>query len=530
MTGGSMPARGPSDRVHLELIASARRHWSSLAVADSTGQRLTYGRMLVVGFALARALARLTAGQTNVATLLPASVGAAVANLALLLAGKVPVNLNFTAGPDALETCIRQADIRTILTSRRFLEKAGLPAHPSMVYLEDVRERIGLSDKLAALAQARLAPLGWLRRRLSGPPSASSPLFTIMFSSGSTGVPKGVMLSHANVLANVDSLSTIFPMTTRDVFVGILPLFHSFGFTGTFWFPLLQGAGVVYHPNPVDAKTIGELAETYKATMLISTPTFCGTYLRRCTPEQFATLRHAIVGAEKLREPLATEFREKFGIGLLEGYGMTEMSPVVAVNLPDEDTPAGRRVRTRPGSVGRPIPGVDAKVVDRETGEDLPVGREGLLLVRGASLMMGYLGEPDRTAEVLRDGWYATGDIGRLDEDGFLFITDRVSRFSKIGGEMVPHVSVEDAINRILGDASAVVTAVPDATRGERLVAFYAKPDVPPDVLWHRLAETDLPKLWVPKRENLVPIDAIPTLGTGKADLRRIKQLAMARG
>jgi acyl-[acyl-carrier-protein]-phospholipid O-acyltransferase/long-chain-fatty-acid--[acyl-carrier-protein] ligase len=342
-------------------------------------------------------------------------------------------------------------------------------------------------------------------------------------------VPKGVMITHHNVLTNVDSLTQIFPMDERDCFIGVLPLFHSFGFTGTFWFPLLMGAGVAYHPNPMDAKTVGELVETHKATMLISTPTFCNAYIRRCTREQFASLKYAIVGAEKLRRQIADEFQEKYGIELLEGYGMTEMAPVVAVNQPEFTDAQGKRIGNRPGSVGHPIPDVAAKVVDQDTGEDLGVNREGLLLVRGPSMMIGYLNQPDRTADAMRNGWYATGDIAKIDGDGFIFITDRLSRFSKVGGEMVPHVRVEDAINAILGESACVVTAVPDVAKGERLVVFYARPDVAPDQLWEALCATDLPRLWLPRRDNLVPLEAIPTLGTGKMDLRRIKQMAIER-
>jgi acyl-[acyl-carrier-protein]-phospholipid O-acyltransferase/long-chain-fatty-acid--[acyl-carrier-protein] ligase len=354
-------------------------------------------------------------------------------------------------------------------------------------------------------------------------------LATIIFSSGSTGVPKGVMLTHANILSNVDSLAQVFPMGAEDTFIGVLPFFHSFGFCGTFWFPLLQGAGVAYHPNPMDAKTIGDLAEKYRATMLISTPTFCSGYVRRIPKEQFTHLRYAIVGAEKLRDQVAREFREKYGIELLEGYGCTEMSPVVAVNRPDVQYGSVTQIGVKPGSVGHPIPGVAAKIVDQETGEDLPVGAEGLLLVKGPNMMAGYLHAPEQTADVVRDGWYVTGDIARLDEDGFIFITDRLSRFSKIGGEMVPHVRVEDAINEIAGAVCSAVTAVPDAARGERLVAFYVHPDLTPDRLWERLCESSLPRLWLPRRDNLIPIDAIPTLGTGKTDLRRLKQLALDR-
>jgi acyl-[acyl-carrier-protein]-phospholipid O-acyltransferase/long-chain-fatty-acid--[acyl-carrier-protein] ligase len=263
--------------------------------------------------------------------------------------------------------------------------------------------------------------------------------------------------------------------------------------------------------------------------MLISTPTFCASYLRRCAPEQFAHLRLAIVGAEKLREPLAAAFRERFGVSLLEGYGCTEMSPVVAVNRPDVEHGGVRQVGTKPGTVGHPIPGVSAKVVDRTTGEGPLIGREGLLLVKGPSLMQGYLHQPERTAEVVRDGWYVTGDVAMIDEDGFITITDRVSRFSKIGGEMVPHLKVEDAINDILGDQCAAVTAVPDASRGERLVAFYARADVTPADLWERLCNSTLPRLWLPRREHLLQVSEIPTLGTGKLDLRRLRELALDR-
>ena len=231
-------------------------------------------------------------------------------------------------------------------------------------------------------------------------------------------------------------------------------------------------------------------------------------------------------GAEKLREPIATAFQQKYGVSLLEGYGCTEMSPVVAVNRPDVAHDREHQVGTKFGSVGHPIPGVSAKVMDRETGEGPVLGREGLLLVKGPNLMMGYLDQPDLTAEVIRDGWYVTGDLAIMDEDGFIFITDRVSRFSKIGGEMVPHLKVEEAVNLVLGDVASAVVAVPDSTRGERLVAFYAKPGLSPEALWHELNLSELPKLWLPGRDSLVPIDAIPTLGTGKVDLRRLKDLA----
>ncbi|HUF47467.1 MAG TPA: acyl-[ACP]--phospholipid O-acyltransferase [Vicinamibacterales bacterium] len=547
-TGGRAMAerRGSGELLHTEFMRVARRRWGQFAMADSTGQRLTYGRTLIGMLAFARAIdarcrpAEAAAGRrpaTSGATphapavgiLLPASVGAALANLGVLASGRIPVNLNFTIGPDAMTAAIAEAGIRVILTSRRFLDKATLPELPGMVFLEDVRTSIGTGARIRALLAARLLPLRMLRRLYGGAAGTSDSLATIIFSSGSTGVPKGVLISHRNVLANVDALEQIFPMGPTDRFLGVLPFFHSFGFTGTFWFPLLQGAGAVYHPNPMDARTVGELCGEHKVTMLVSTPTFCASYLRRVSPEEFAHLRFAIVGAEKLRAPLARAFREKYGIDLLEGYGCTEMSPVVAVNRPDVVVNGRTQVGTKAGSVGHPIPGVSAMVVDQATGEGPLVGREGLLLVTGPNLMQGYLNQPERTAEVMRDGWYVTGDIASIDEDGFIFITDRLSRFSKIGGEMVPHVRIEEAINELLDEACCAVTAVPDESKGERLVVFLTRADVTAETLWDALCRTELPRLWIPKRDGLFHVDAIPTLGTGKVDLRKLRELAVER-
>jgi acyl-[acyl-carrier-protein]-phospholipid O-acyltransferase/long-chain-fatty-acid--[acyl-carrier-protein] ligase len=307
----------------------------------------------------------------------------------------------------------------------------------------------------------------------------------------------------------------------------VLPFFHSFGFSVTLWLPLITGFGAVFHPNPMDGKTIGEISERYHGTILVSTPTFYAGYIRKCRPEQFARVRYALVGAEKLREPIATAFKEKFGITLLEGYGCTEMSPVVAVNAPDVDDHGEHQRGALAGTVGHPLPGVVAKVVDPETGEGPLIGKDGLLLVNGPNRMQGYLGDPERTADALRDGWYVTGDIACIDEAGFIRITDRLSRFSKIAGEMVPHMKVELEIQALIdGQYTCIVTSVPDETRGERLVAFYTDPAVEPQALWERLCLTQMPRLWLPKRDDLRFVEAIPSLGTGKVDLRAVRQLA----
>ena len=493
-------------------------------MADSTGRDLTFGRALVGSLLLARAIRRHVPTDAAIGLLLPASVGGALANIAASIAGRVPVNLNFTAGRDAMAAAIDRCAISTVLTSRTFLAKAGIPQAPNMVFLEDVLAETSTLAKLATLVAARLLPASLVERFFLAPADGDA-LATVIFSSGSTGVPKGVMLTHRNVLANIDGANALFRLTPDDVVLGVLPFFHSFGYTVTLWLPLVVGFGAAYHPNPTDAKTIGEMAARHGATLLISTPTFCSAYVRKCQPEQFARLRLAIVGAERLREPIASAFKARFGIDLIEGYGCTEMAPVVAVNVPDADGSG-----SRPGTVGRPLPGISAKVVDLDTGEGPLVGKEGLLLVTGPNQMVGYLGEPDLTRDAHRDGWYVTGDIATIDEAGFIRITDRLSRFSKIAGEMVPHMRVEEQVQALMREPHVcVVTAVPDPVKGERLVALYTDAGMTAQDIWDQLSRSEMPKLWVPKREDLHIVEAIPTLGTGKVDLRAVRQVAAER-
>lgn len=518
-----LPGRG--GLLHSRFLETAKRRWFSFAMADSSGKELTFGKALAGSLALARRIRAQCHDERMVGIMLPASVGGVLANVATLLAGKVPVNLNFTAGSEAMAAAVEQCQIRTVLTSRAFLAKAKVAQPEGAWFLEEVISEITLVERLGLLIAGLLMParvIEWLF--VDGERNPDN-LATVIFSSGSTGMPKGVMLSHRNVLANVEGLARVYRVTEDDRLMGILPLFHSFGFTGTIWLPLVEGFGVVYHPNPLDAATIGALVQKYRATMLISTPSFCLGYTRKCSAEQFASLRYAVVGAEKLRDPIARMFKEKYGLDLLEAYGCTEMSPGVAVNAPDD--PATGAKGWKPGTVGRPLPGVAARVVDRETGRPVAAGTEGLLLVKGDNLMLGYLNAPEKTREVLRDGWYVTGDIASIDEDGFIRLTDRLSRFSKIAGEMVPHVKIEETLAEILGDSPCVVTAIPDESKGERLVAFHTSANVLPETLWLRLCESNLPKLWIPKRENLYYLGAIPVLGTGKVDLKKVRALAL---
>ncbi|MEP7355571.1 MAG: AMP-binding protein, partial [Acidobacteriota bacterium] len=353
--------KASGDTLPKRFIRMARKQWGKLALADSTGRELTYGRALTAALLLADVVRKRCGQEQMIGLLLPATAGGALTNMGVALAGKVAVNLNFTAGKESMDLAIAQCKIQTVITSKVFLAKAKLDAPVGCVYLEDILGSIGGSAKLWALVKARIAPKFALAPNVS-PDS----LATVIFSSGSTGVPKGVMLSHFNLISNVDAILEIFSLDARDRIIGTLPLFHSFGYLATIWLPLLAGCGVAYHPIPTDAKAIGELIEKYKGTFLLSTPTFCSAYMRKCTKQQFASLRFVVVGAEKLRDSLRQEFQELMGKELLEGYGCTELSPVVAVNSPDLVFDRYTQIGNRPGTIGLPIPGVAGDMVPQQ--------------------------------------------------------------------------------------------------------------------------------------------------------------------
>lgn len=508
------------------LVGVARSNWRRRAAADSTGKRLNYGQMLTGVVLLADKLRAVTAGQANIGIVLPASVGGALANLAVTLLGRTAVNLNFTAGREALASAVSQCGLQTVVTSRAFLEKfPGLPLPAGVIYLEDLLAAMTAGEKRRAYFKARFLPRRWLAALPGFQPDRVA---TIIFSSGSTGAPKGVMLSHHNIQSNIESLRAVFASTPADNICAALPFFHSLGYTGALWFPLLSGFSAVYHPNPLDGAMIAQLARAHQSTILFATPTFLMLYLRKARPEDFATLKYAVVGAEKLKDRLAQAFAEKFGIRPLEGYGATELSPVAALSLPHAEAGGVRQAGWKSGSVGLPLPGVAMKIVDPETGRLLPPGTEGLLLVKGPNVMTGYLNQPELTAAALRDGWYCTGDVARLDRDGFVAITDRLSRFSKIGGEMVPHLGIEEALHRQLGAAGQVlaVTAVADEKKGEKLVLLYTDEAGDAARVRRMVADCELPNLWKPGPDACFRIAALPLLGSGKLDLKALKELA----
>lgn len=518
------------------FVRTARRSPRQFMMADGKAPRVTFGSALWKTMFIARRLRPQIGEQKMVGLLLPPSVGAALTNYALMLMGRVPVNLNYTSSNEILASCAAQCGIDVVITSKAFVERFPNMQIPGrVILLEDALAVPRVTEKIAALVFAKLVPATWLRRTLGARGAvvakAVSPmdeLATVIFSSGSTGDPKGVMLTHFNLTSNINQVGQVFMLDGRDTILGILPFFHSFGFMAGLWLPALQGVGVVYHPNPLDAQAIGALVEKYKVTFLIATPTFLQAYMRRCTPENFGSLQYVLVGAEKLQERVAMAFEDLFGVRPLEGYGCTECSPVVTVNGRDFRAPGFRQVAARRGKIGHPLPGVSVRVVDLDTGEPVAPGRAGMLLVKGPNVMLGYLGKPEKTAEVLHDGWYTTGDVAMMEEDGFLTITDRLSRFSKIGGEMVPHVRIEEKLQELAEATEQVfaVTSLPDEKKGERIMVVTTLQAAKLAPVLEKLAQCDLPALWKPKANQFVYAEALPMLGTGKMDLRGIKTLA----
>lgn len=516
------------------FVHSARSRSNKIALVDSTKASLTYGDALLRSAALGRAIARSVQDDAYVGIFLPPTVPTAVANIAVTLLGKIPVNLNYTSSKKIVDSSIEQCGIKHVLTSQKILDRAKFEPAAKVVRLEELAKTVTTADKIFAAAVAKIVPIPLLGAFLPGLRTLNlDSIATVVFTSGSTGDPKGVVLSQRNVLSNIHQINNHIELLPDEVVLGVLPFFHSFGFTVTLWTVLCLGKKGVYHFNPLDTKIVTELCREHGANLLVGTPTFVRNYVHRGDPAAFRTIVHLVLGAEKLRSDTANEIRETWKIEPLEGYGCTELSPVVSVNTPhDRPTRDGRTISgNRPGSVGMPLPGTAIKTVDPDTGVDLKRGETGLILVKGPQVMTGYLNKPEATAKVIRDGWYSTGDLGRQDADGFLWITDRLSRFSKIGGEMVSHLKVESAIMEATGrDEQAVaVTSLPDPKRGERLIVVHVDLGQTPAEVCRKLGSSDLPKLWIPDPADFVRVKALPILGTGKLDLRTLREIARER-
>jgi acyl-[acyl-carrier-protein]-phospholipid O-acyltransferase/long-chain-fatty-acid--[acyl-carrier-protein] ligase len=517
--------------LHLAFLRTAKRAPFRKAMANATGRSLNYMQVLGMSLLSAKILKQTIPPSESkfVGIMLPPSVEAVLINIALYFIGKIPVNLNYTASDKFLLSVEKQTGMQTIVTSKKFLEKLNKQALPSMLFLEDLLGGLSTWEKLKHVSIALLMPQFLIKKLYLTEKPSRYDLATLVFSSGSTGEPKGVMLSHDNIASDIESFLASLHIGRKDTLIGILPFFHSFGFTVCLWLPLLSGAKVVYHFSPFDASTIGQAMEDHKVTLIVGTPTFFAAYTKKCTKEQFSYLRLAIAGAEKLKKGVAVDFYDKFGINIHEGYGCTELSPVVSVNLKDVSGYWKGQLGYKEGTVGRPMPQIAAKILDVDTGEELEANQEGLLYIKGSNVMMGYLGREDLTREVMKDSWYCTGDIAMCDDEGFIKITDRLSRFSKIAGEMVPHIKAEELFHELLDKSErvCVVTGVPDGKRGERLVVLHLLDEIDPRHLSKLMSEHGLPNLWIPKPEDYYRVEEMPLLGSGKLDLRKAKQMAL---
>lgn len=455
------------------MLACKKKRFKS-KIGDSTGQEETGGSLLTRALVLRRLLRKHVLGQNekNVGILIPPSVGGAIVNLSLGLDKRIAINLNYSLSNELINHCIKKAGIKHVLTSRKVMDKFKFDLACEISYLDDLRDKVSAADKAISALWGFVTPAFLVNRLLGLQKLKPDDVMTIVFTSGSTGVPKGVMLTQRNIMSNVEGINHVATFTPGDTMVGILPFFHSMGYTATLWAPMACNLRGVYHFSPLDAKVVGKLVEKFSGTIIVATPTFLRSYMRRCSPEQFQTLDAVVAGAERLPPELCDEFETKFGVRPVEGYGTTELSPITSVNIPPSRQHGPNfQVDCKEGTVGRPMPNVAAKITNLDTGKELGANESGMLWVSGPNVMKGYLDDPEATADAIVDGWYKTGDVALIDEDGFIKITGRISRFSKIGGEMIPHLKIEEVLSALLDQTpdddsddhlSVAVTAVPD--------------------------------------------------------------------
>ena len=525
--------------IHSSWLRMAKRLGGDLSVADTLGTKLSHTKMITATLLFSKAIAK-RSKEEYIGLLLPTAAGGMIANMAVLTLGKIVCNLNYTAGEKAIRNAIKKADIKSIYTSRLFvdrlkergLEVENLSDCVTIYYLEDIKAEFSKARSLMMLLQARLLPF-WLLHAIHLKSKDINDTAAILFSSGSEGEPKGVKLSHKNIMVNLKQITDILNSEDEDVIMSVLPLFHAMGLTIDMFKPLVEGMPVVCHPDPTDAESIGKAVAQYEATILIATSTFYRIYCRskKVLPAMFASLRFVVAGGEKLSLDVRNEFREKFKKEMYEGYGVTETSPVSGVNLPDKVDPVYMTVQVgqKIGTVGLPLPGTAYKIVDPDSFKELPIGEDGLILIGGEQVMQGYLKDEERTKKAIieREGlrWYATGDKGHLDSDGFLTIVDRYSRFAKLGGEMVSLTSLEDEVRAVINnsDIDLIATALPDAKKGEKVILLVAG-DIDVKHLRQQIVEAGINPLSIPAK--IYKIDAVPKLGSGKNDFATTKKLA----
>ncbi len=524
------------DPIHVSWLINAKKSKTAFAVADIEGVEIPHKRFLTGVLLFSKKIAEYSPEQ-NVGLLLPSSGGGAIASMAILSLGKTIVNLNFTAGKKALQSAVDQAEVKNIYTSRKFLDKMqerGMNLESffpdcKLLMLEDIREEISPLSRIMTLLKAILLPVSLIRKSYFKEISMSDTA-AILFSSGSEGSPKGVELSHSNIAANAKQAAIELGAVESDVIMSTLPTFHAFGFAITTLMPLSEGIPIVCHADPKDVVTIASGIQKYSGSILVGTPTFLRMYTinKKISVESMQSLRLVVAGAEKLRTEVREGFENKFNMPVYEGYGTTETSPGASVNLPDIDSPY--KLRNRPGTVGKAFSGTEFRIVNPDTLEPITIGEDGLILIGGPQIMKGYLKMPEKTAEVIEiiDGyrWYRTGDKGHLDEDGFLTIVDRYSRFAKIGGEMISLTTVEEEILDACNekDLEIAATCLPDQRKGEKIILLSTK-NIEKSALTKILSDAKINPLYYPS--SILMVDEIPKLGSGKTDFGATKKIAL---
>ena len=522
-------------------IKEAKNVGSKLAIADSTGVELSGHKFITAVFVMSRAFKKFLTKEQNIGLIVPTSAGGSIANMATLTLGKTIVNLNYSSGTASLKHAIKLANIKQIITSKQFIIKLKAKGFDleealegvELFYLESIKSQISKTQQLLTFLQVKFLPT-WFLSLCYIKSVPTSDTCAILFSSGSEGTPKGIELTHQNILGNIKQFINVINPNEQDVMLGTLPIFHSFGLTVTTFAPLIEGIPVVYHPDPTDGLSIGKLSAKYNATFLFATATFFRLYARnrKIHPLMFDKLRMVIAGAEKLPLEIRQLFKERFGKEIYEGYGATETTPVASCNIHDAIVPDTYHIQVghKIGTVGLPIPGSAFLIVDPKTFEPLPIGEDGMILIGGTQVMKGYLRDEEKTQSVIKeiDGirWYISGDKGHLDSDGFLTIVDRYSRFAKVGGEMISLGLVESEIGKLIDEHSEIaITAVPDIKKGERLVLLLeGEKDL--EYLKSEIKKLKINPLFIPS--SYFKVDNIPKLGTGKADFKGVKRLVMA--
>ena len=540
---------------HIERLPTVPQAWinrvkrepGKTIIADiATETQLSAATALSACLAFRKRFGAQCRNQQNIGLLLPSSAGGALANMATLLLGKTAVNLNYTASPAAIAAAIEQAEIKTVYTSRQLIKRLqgrGIQLddclqNTTVIYLEELRQSIGKAELVRRYLSVRLLPAAVLRWCYCRSNDSSSTA-AILFSSGSEGIPKGVRLSHSNIMANIKQIADVLNSDQDDVVMSSLPLFHALGLTVTQFMPLVEGIPMICYADPTDAPSNAKAIAKYRATILFATASFLRLYCknRNIHPLMLRSLRFVVAGAERVDEQVRNDFQLKFGKAILEGYGATETTPVASVNLPDDIDPGNWRpqIGNKPGTVGMPLPGTSFKIIDPDTEQELGTDEEGMIIIGGNQVMQGYLNNPKKTAEVIREiegqRWYITGDKGFIDRDGFLTIIDRYSRFAKIAGEMVSLGGVEKLARQAAAtlavddDVELLAVNVPDTKKGEKIILLCTQAIVLADLKAAMLAAACSP-LMLPS--DVLDVASIPKLGSGKTDFSEAKKMALA--